>query len=170
MCTVLVEGNSRFCKVAFGIPKIPGNSRWFRESNSVAGAQEGTPPNGAYSGPPVHWCVWSALIQEGKTQVPIIPIAICTGPDIRIRRPFSSNPYAEIKEFFGSAMRRHLPANNSPPRKANNPPVKPIYLPCMGIPRNSQKTPFSSREFPRNSNRFPTLGIPGLGIPPHYTV
>jgi len=114
--------------------------------------------------------VWSALIQEGKTQVPIIPIAICTGPDIRIRRPFSSNPYAEIKEFFGSAMRRHLPANNSPPRKANNPPVKPIYLPCMGIPRNSQKTPFSSREFPRNSNRFPTLGIPGLGIPPHYTV
>jgi hypothetical protein len=63
-------------------------------------------------------------------------------------------------------MKRHLPIKKTIPPVNKIHPVKPIYLPCMGIPRNSQKTPFLKREFPRNSHRFPTSGIPGLGIPP----
>ena len=59
--------------------------------------------------------------------------------------------------------------------------AKPIYLPSNATDASRGRPPAffetlarpstlraSQREFPRNSHRFPTSGIPGLGIPPHY--
>jgi hypothetical protein len=80
----LVEGNSRFCKVALGIPNIPGNSHGFPGIPGSFGnpslSQElkrGLPQAGNW-GPQLHFSprhqlrMRSMAIQKGKTHSPII--------------------------------------------------------------------------------------------------
>ena len=109
----LVEGNSRFCEVALGIPTIPGNSHRFpgipggfgnRESKSVAGAHERTPPNGELrsttrsSSEPSVGCA-KCDTERGKAHDLTIPVAIITGPKWSHSAPLLFWFEAASKEF-----------------------------------------------------------------------
>jgi len=158
----VVEGNSQFCKVALGIPKMPGNSNGFPgipgSSGNPSPSQElkrGLPQAGNW-GPPLdfsprhQWRVRSMAIQKGKTHSPISShrprMAAFSARSLLVLKP-------QVRIFSG-AMKRHLPVSeqNNPVNK--NPPCKANAPPLNG----------NSEEFPENA--ILEKGIPDLGNSP----